>query len=456
MGYSREQREGLLQGGPDDDNHELDNLPSPSDFEHHKNLTSHAFANVISRRKRWPFVVFAAFVALGFLYFLSNLYGHPIFRQKAADELSNSLVPGTNFTKPTDLKVIGLIFYGRRDRVSILDCYLRENLAENGGILDEIQFMTMTEVKEDVAWLDAAVAQTPGYRKIYNETKPKLEWNDGYGTLERGAMYVKIDDDVVYIDNTTIPRLVRTALQKPEYLIVAANAINSPLLSWVHYLMGAVKPFLPELHQPEGTAEVGAKVDWHTSGLPIWKGPLNYTVLRDTPKPYENHRWLPMESGKTTDLTPISRAQYDAFGQSWNEWGIAAQQHYSFFANAEEDASLEMYKFKIWETGYTRLSINLIVFRGEDILDNGLVPAQDEEYLTVELPKKLRRHVAVDGQAMAAHYSFGPQVAHEHGGWGKKDTGLGYTDIMERYRSFAEQTACKGPTRSYNTPIRGV
>ena len=32
---------------------------------------------------------------------------------------------GTTYKKPKDLKVYGLVFYGRWDRVQILECYLR-------------------------------------------------------------------------------------------------------------------------------------------------------------------------------------------------------------------------------------------------------------------------------------------------------------------------------------------
>ncbi len=37
----------------------------------------------------------------------------------------------------------------------------------------------------------------------------------------------------------------------------------------------------------------------------------------------------------------------------------------------------------------------------------------------------------VDGRAMAAHYSFGPQAE-----------GMAKTDVLDRYRSFAEENIC--------------
>ena len=72
-----------------------------------------------------------------------------------------------------------------------------------------------------------------------------------------------------------------------------------------------------------------------------------------------------------------------------NNWSIAAQEHYSFLEHLENN-DLEKYHYDIWDYHYGRLSINLICIWGDDIVDNiGFV--DDEEFLTVELPKKLGR-----------------------------------------------------------------
>jgi hypothetical protein len=61
--------------------------------------------------------------------------------------LSTSLaVPIAPLTKPEGLKVIALVFFGRVDRISILDCYLRQNLVLNGGWLDEVIFVVNAHI----------------------------------------------------------------------------------------------------------------------------------------------------------------------------------------------------------------------------------------------------------------------------------------------------------------------
>lgn len=45
----------------------------------------------------------------------------------------------------------------------------------------------------------------------------------------------------------------------------------------------------------------------------------------------------------------------------------------------------------IWDASYTRLNINFLAIWGDDVLDVLPIEGSDEEYLTVDAPKKLGR-----------------------------------------------------------------
>lgn len=112
-------------------------------------------------------------------------------------------------------------------------------------------------------------------------------------------------------------------------------------------------------------------------------------------------------------------------------WGIAAQEHYSFLENLLDDR-LDLYKLnKAWITDYKRLSINFICVYADDVLDNLPMDTVDEEWLTINLPKKLGKSVAVETDALAAHFTFGTQGSVQD------------TDLLGRYRDYAEQNACR-------------
>ncbi len=97
---------------------------------------------------------------------------------------------------------------------------------------------------------------------------------------------------------------------------------------------------------------------------------------------------------------------------------MAAQEHFSFLRNLEE-GRLGIYggvggrgdggrgdaagggrdgsgrgrerEEKLWDMHGTRIQVNMIAIWGDDVLDHGPVPADDEHYFTVELVERLGR-----------------------------------------------------------------
>ncbi|KAF2437155.1 hypothetical protein EJ08DRAFT_577628 [Tothia fuscella] len=354
----------------------------------------------------------------------------------------SSLEGVTDFKKLANLSVVALVFYGRPPTVSLLDCYLKRNLVENGGILDQVIWLARTKKEEDLEWLDALVDTSPSYTR-HNLTFEDKDYRSAYDIIQNGTMYVKIDDDIVFFEDTTIPSLVSTRLQHPEYFIVSANIMNQPSLSWVHQHLGAIKPYLPEIEPPLGLPYIDSNSsnynfttsgNWRASELPVWDGPytFNYTdyFLQHPNGPNPGHRWLPLETFNT-DGTPIMDTAYDAFSQGLWQWQIAAQEHYSFFDNLEKN---ELYKYKVhmWDYNYARMGIQFVAMMGEDInLSKPIEEEDDEYYFSEVMPYTTRRHGIVDGRAMAAHYSFEPQRE-----------GIGSTDILDRYRAYARENIC--------------
>jgi hypothetical protein len=244
-------------------------------------------------------------------------------------------------------------------------------------------------------------------------------------------------------------------LTHPEYYLVTANIINQPSLSWVHQQLGAVRPYLPELLPQQSEVEMSAdgqrrdlesdlreanqssRVDWRASHLPTWSGPEDFSAL-DFESQQIPHRWLPLPIDandassyfKALERTPVMEASYDAFGPTLYHWTIAAQQHYSFLQHLENN-EVWRYKFHIWDYYTRRLGIQFIAIMGHDINAAKPIEQDDEGYFSEKMPLRTKRHAVVDGRALAAHYSFGPQRE-----------GMETTDVLERYRSFAEENIC--------------
>jgi hypothetical protein len=94
-------------------------------------------------------------------------------------------------------KIVGLIFYGRPATVSILDCYLKRNLAKNGGMLDEVVWVVRTDSAEDKGWLDVMMKTEPAYTKWIVPFNESGDYRSSYDQIKNGTMYIKMDDDIV-------------------------------------------------------------------------------------------------------------------------------------------------------------------------------------------------------------------------------------------------------------------
>lgn len=113
-------------------------------------------------------------------------YSAPLYHQKPQSP---------PFLKPEGIKIIALIFYGRPETVSILDCYLKQNLVSNGGFLDEVHWAVNTDDPQRLDYLESLVKSSDSYIKII---LPGLGFDTIWKTaVKRGNLYIKIDDDIV-------------------------------------------------------------------------------------------------------------------------------------------------------------------------------------------------------------------------------------------------------------------
>ncbi|KAK7610902.1 hypothetical protein IWX49DRAFT_625516 [Phyllosticta citricarpa] len=336
----------------------------------------------------------------------------------------------TDWIKPEGLRIVGLVFFGRPESVGILDCYLKRNLVSNGGLLDEVIFLARTTKQEDLEWLDALVTEEPAYTRI-DLLFEGIDYASAYDVCENGTMYIKMDDDLVFMEDHAVATLVKTKIEHPEYFVVAANVVNQPSLSWMHFSLGAVHPYFPELLPPPPGENSSGSL-WRASELPRWHGPVNWIVPHEFEPPFNGHRWLPLPAGFPLDQTPIANTSFDAFSESLWHWTHGAQQHYSFFENLEKN-ELWRYKFPMLDYNYRRMGIQMIAIWGDDIIASDIHNGNgdDEYHFTEVMTERTGRHAVVDGRALVAHHSFLPQRS-----------GIAATDALQRYRAYAAEMIC--------------
>ncbi len=178
------------------------------------------------------------------------------------------------------------------------------------------------------------------------------------------TLYVKVDDDIVWMEEGALTRLVEFRIANVEFSLVSANVINNPLMT--------------HLHQRFGMLEMAKRSGWN------WGDDVG---LRDGAWAEHIHRRL-LESVRSGDLS----------GWKFNRFILYPGE---------------------------RFSINCICFFGTDVAMVD-VAGDDEHYLTVEMPRILRRPTAFCGNSLMAHLSFGPQARY-----------IGSTDVLNQYEILA-------------------
>ncbi|KAF2972011.1 hypothetical protein GQX73_g1537 [Xylaria multiplex] len=389
----------------------------------------------------------------------------------------HSIAPHGGWQKPKGLKVIAMVFFGRKRYVDILDCYLQQNLASNNGYLDEVWFMVHTEDADDISWLNALARGTPEY-KIFN--RDDCQANDGYGCMwayvsADNTIYIKLDDDIIYIHPDAIPQLVHTRLAVPHAFAVSAQLVNSPMSGMEQFHHNAIYPFVPD---PNKRPRHNASETWRLSKLnkspesklAKLRGGSDDSIMY--PKvPYRGHPFV-LLSEDNFDLIDTSMGRYDqdpggdpiAFSPPWKSWAMGAQQQYSLLYNIEKN-QIDRYFFgrpavypensqgpdrnstvpapkahgkpkvggeQIFDTQFRRYNLNFCAVWGSDIKKHLPMDDDDEYTITSGLPKKTGRPFIIDTRAIVGHFSFYTQVGE-----------IRQTDLLDRWRAFANEAVCK-------------
>ncbi|KAI1094402.1 hypothetical protein F5B19DRAFT_55867 [Rostrohypoxylon terebratum] len=258
----------------------------------------------------------------------------------------DTFAPLSGWQKPRGFKIVAVVFYGRKQNVDILDCYLQENLISRGGYLDDVWFMVHTKKAEDIAWLNEFVKKNPLYKQkglgsCGEEEATACVWDY---LVDDNTLYIKMDDDILYIHHDAIPQLVHTRLAQPHPYAISAQLVNSPITSLQQYHYGAIHPFLPD---PSPKPPYRAcTTPWRPSHFPLYPSTaqLPANPLTITP-PYTGHPWLLLtNSTQSTSLlkhTPVGHwSTYPAnepllSTPGLTSWAVAAQQQYSLLYNLE-------------------------------------------------------------------------------------------------------------------------
>lgn len=281
-------------------------------------------------------------------------------------------------------RIVAWTPYGRQATASILAEYLKRDHA--AGLVDEWWLCMNTdadqfadrvwgyELEEEHDWIKA-LERPSGCRLL----KPKQR-NTGYFyryMTDFDTVYVRLDDDIVYVHPDAIERLVRHKLQTPGSVASFPIMWNNAVISWYLQKAGII---------PESYGQVGG---------PYCMDPMGWANGEFAVK-IHNYLLDCLDDPETNNLEGLYLYQDMPLK-------IGMQFSVSCFASLG--------------TLYGRLANPGV-----------LVPDEEESWHTVHQPRQLGQPNMIVGNALVSHYSFFPQRAH-----------LARTDVLDRYRALAEK-----------------
>jgi len=309
--------------------------------------------------------------------------GFPSWRRADGDDpLRPACVPHEDpYLDLRDQKIYALVYYGRRDYAEILNVYLERNLRKNGGVIDTVLFALVKYTDVDLMYLGELQRRNPESYVV-----PPIT-GGGWDTIwqlvqEPGAIYIKIDDDILYIQDGAIPELVREK-RRGRFLFVSANVVNHGIMSAIHQEFAAMPALQPEADSFRPWRQIGD---------------INHDA---------NFR---VEHTFYSDCV-------------WRRWECAALVHESLLHAIKNNRTCA-YDFGVFDFhshGYANhfdgigryldWNDNFFALQTEDFsdIDWDRVATDDEATMATWHPKQRDHHAGALGRALVSHFTFSSQ-----------------------------------------------
>jgi hypothetical protein len=277
------------------------------------------------------------------------------------------------------MRVISVTPAGRRRYLAALV----PHLLRQRHVIAEHHWWLNTTDEADARYVEQVTAQHPGFFKICRkEVRPDLNlgeniWRFFRDYSEPDTLYVRLDDDIVYFEPDAVENLVRYRLAHREPLLILGNVVNNAVCTHFHQQAGIV------------------------------------------PK-----AWGPVDN-------------FCLDGNGWASGDFARKMHGLFLKDLRRGLLQRWKQVALPIDGSRRFSINVISWLGDDLrgvpeVAGGIV--DEEPFLTVTLPRRLRRPSAACSDALFAHFAFFTQRPYLEWTW---------PELIGHYQAIAQQSATR-------------
>ena len=130
-----------------------------------------------------------------------------------------------------NFKVKPLIFAGRKDTMQILFPLIKSN------IIDEVLVGVNTKNQSDIDFINQYCQIDPKFKKIdipWDKIGTPSVYNYMFSRMtDEDTIYIKLDDDLIFLSERFFEDLVEFRVEHPEYISIYPFVINNPLCNWL-------------------------------------------------------------------------------------------------------------------------------------------------------------------------------------------------------------------------------
>lgn len=303
------------------------------------------------------------------------------------------------------MKLVVLTFGGRECSLKILFPLI----LKYKKFIDEFRLYIATTIQTDIDYMENFAVEHEFVKTIYCNINGKcilndreLIWDNAYKTCqEDNTVYIKLDDDIVYFDETLFTDFVQYRIENKNapilYPVIINNTITSPILE-----------------------KYG-----------IYNTPIKSDILNTWPNTYQriySHIFQNRESririGDYVDnneiLCPVA----------WGNLYYCCELHAQFL-NDISKGNIQKYYLEnnIILENAEPISINACSWIGEElkqyVKEYGDI-YHDENYLSIYLPIWSGKNNEIYSKSVVSHYAY----------YRQRELGLDNTDILDRYQSM--------------------
>jgi hypothetical protein len=242
---------------------------------------------------------------------------------------------------------------GRREYLEILAKHLESQKTD----FDEWHLWKNTKNSDDIKWMET-YCDNHDWAKIIdpdgsNPSKGSFNIHVFFSTTtDPNTIYIRLDDDVVWLDKQFIRNLYQARIDNPDYFLVYPNIINNAVITHIHQRTGAFD-FTNEF------------------------------------------------------------VDYACTGNAWHNPYIAKELHTQFIASLSRgDITKWRKSFSRWITFcHERISINSFAYFGS-VMAQVTVGHDEEQYLSCDYPREHKIYNLVVGSPICVHYAFYTQRSY--------------------------------------------